>query len=255
MNKEKLTMVALVIVVILVLAVAFLYTSERTKRVNLERQLGDLNVKFTTSEASLKSAKKEVERLTQKLQLTESELRTAAEELNSLKTVKQEVMSQLNETRTELEKQIYQKLDVEQRLNRAKEEVKKLQDELGKMDAMRLDLEAKIRDIEEGVPTAKPGNNIELGQIVVSGANRVKPAEALKGTVLVVNKEYSFAVINLGSKDGLALNDVLGVYDRDKFLGDVTVEKLQEAMAAVNFTSVRIKDKLAVEKDYNFKVK
>ena len=256
MDKGKLATVSIVSAVIIFLAVGFLYTSERNKRINLERQLSDLNVKFVASETSLKSAKSEVERLTQKLQSAEAELRITAQELNDIKTVKQEVMAQLNETRTELEKQIYQKLDVEQRLNKAKEDVKKLQDELSRMDAMRLDLEAKIRDIEEGAPTMKSAdNNVELGQIVVSGPERVKPAEPLKATVLVVNKEYSFAVINLGSKDGLALNDVLGVYDRDKFIGDVTVEKLQEAMCAVNFTSARLKDKLAVEKDYNFKVK
>jgi chromosome segregation ATPase len=255
MDKGKLTAVAIVIATIMVLAVAFLYTGERTKRVNLERQLEDLNTKLTTSDAALKSAKQEVERLTQKLQLTEAELRKTSEDLNSLSSVKQEVMAQLDQTRTELEKQVYQKLDVEQRLNKTKDEVKKMQDEVNKLDAMRLDLEAKIRDMEESGLVAKSGNNIELGQIVVSGQNRVKPTEAMSATVLVVNKEYSFAVINLGSKDGLALNDTLGVYDQDKYIGDVTVEKLQEAMAAVNFVSSRLKDKLALEKDYTFKVK
>ncbi|MCM8780266.1 MAG: hypothetical protein NC914_03900 [Candidatus Omnitrophica bacterium] len=252
--KNKIALI-LTLAIVLFIAVSFLYTQERVRRVGLERQLQDTSAKLAVTESALKNAKAEEERLTKRLQLAEVELRTANEELNNLKAIKQELTTQLDEARTELQKQVYQKLDLEQRLNRVKEEAKKLQDELANLDKVRLDLEAKIRDMEEPGPLAKSGNNIELGQIVVSGSERRKPSQALEAKVLVVNKEYNFAVINLGSKDGLRVGDTLAVYNTDKFIGDVTVEKLQEAMAAVNFVSPRIKDKLIVEKDYIFKVK
>ncbi|MCM8762758.1 MAG: hypothetical protein NC829_00015 [Candidatus Omnitrophica bacterium] len=194
-------------------------------------------------------------RLSQKLQLSETELRNAQEELSKSETIRQEIMTQLDQTRTELQKQVYLKLDLEQRLNKAKQEVKNLQDELSKMEAVKLDLEAKIRDLEGKTPlvaAAAKADNIELGQIVV---NPSKPTQPLDGEVLVLNKEYNFAVVNLGRKDGLSDGDTIAIYENEKLIGEVKVEKLQDAMVAVDLVTPRLKDKLVEGHNYTFKVK
>jgi hypothetical protein len=63
--------------------------------------------------------------------------------------------------------------------------------------------------------------------------------------VLVVNKDYNFAVINLGSKDGVALGNEFAVYRNNKFIGDMKVEKVHDAMSAAGFSSGDMKDKVS----------
>ena len=66
----------------------------------------------------------------------------------------------------------------------------------------------------------------------------------MEGKVLVVNKEYNFAVISLGSKDGVAVGNTFLVYHDNKSIGEIKVEKLHDSMAAAGFVSQDVKDKI-----------
>lgn len=70
------------------------------------------------------------------------------------------------------------------------------------------------------------------------------PVANLEGSVLVVNKDYNFAVINLGTKDKVREGDIFSVYHQDKFIGDLKVEKVHDAMSAAGFVSDDIKDQI-----------
>jgi len=72
---------------------------------------------------------------------------------------------------------------------------------------------------------------------------------------MVVNKEYNFAVIDLGSNNGLSVEDVISVYESGRYIGDVKIEKLQSSMSAVTLLDSGLKDKFSVGKIYTFKVK
>jgi hypothetical protein len=133
------------------------------------------------------------------------------------------------------------------------------------LDAKKTLLESKVKDLE-----AKT-QEIELGKIVVSPepepitppapvkktakapvktvkASAVKKPAAktatLEGQVLVVNKEYSFAVINLGNKSGVQVNQVFSVYHNNRFIGDMKVEKVHDSMAAAGFLTSGLKFKI-----------
>jgi hypothetical protein len=67
----------------------------------------------------------------------------------------------------------------------------------------------------------------------------------LEGKVLVVNRDYNFVVINLGSQQGIKLDDEFAVYHKEKYIGDIKVEKLHDSMSAAGFVSTQIKDKIA----------
>jgi hypothetical protein len=51
-------------------------------------------------------------------------------------------------------------------------------------------------------------------------------------------------VISAGSKDGVDVGDEFTIYHGNTNIGDVKVEKLQEAMSAAGFISDDIKDKV-----------
>ena len=57
-----------------------------------------------------------------------------------------------------------------------------------------------------------------------------------------MNKEYNFAVINLGSKDGVNVNDIFSIYHDNKYIGDVKVGKTHDSMSAADFVSASTKD-------------
>jgi hypothetical protein len=113
-------------------------------------------------------------------------------------------------------------------------------------------LESKIKELE--------AKKVELGNIVVSPEPKTTkskatqpkaekkelsaPAQGAQGKVLVVNKDYNFAVINLGSKDNVNLDDVFSIYHNDKYVGDIKVEKVHDSMSAAGFLSPDIKDKV-----------
>ena len=62
--------------------------------------------------------------------------------------------------------------------------------------------------------------------------------------VLVVNKDYDFVVTNLGSKDGINAGNILSVYHKNKYLGDIKVERVHDSMSAAGFTATAVKEKI-----------
>ena len=138
------------------------------------------------------------------------------------------------------------------------------------LEGKKAELEVKIKELEQKT------QGIELGTIVVGpeaevtapvaapelkapeSAKSAKPEAAKKsaakktsepvggmeGKILVVNRDYNFAVINLGEKDGVAIGNVFSVYHNNKYLGDATVEKVHDSMSAAGFTSADMRKKV-----------
>jgi len=80
-------------------------------------------------------------------------------------------------------------------------------------------LEAKVKDLK-AAPT------IELEKIVI------KPGSVITGKITMVNKEYAFVVVNLGTQHNLKAGDILSVYRNDEFIGKVQIERAEEKMSA-----------------------
>jgi len=119
-------------------------------------------------------------------------------------------------------------------------------------------LEDKIKSLEAGVA------NIELGKVVVNSEvvqpqaapavatkaaekknapepkaakqeQRVPAAGGIEGKIMIVNKEFNFVVINLGSKDKVNVGDQFFVSRAGKTIGDIKIEKVHEFMSAAGF--------------------
>lgn len=70
----------------------------------------------------------------------------------------------------------------------------------------------------------------------------ISPDSGLEGKVLVVNKDYNFAVINLGARDGVAAGDVFSFYKGDRSSGKAKVGKVHDSMAALDFLSADMRE-------------
>ena len=147
--------------------------------------------------------------------------------------------------------------DLEDKFNLAQDSLRKAVDKIKSLDSEKETLEGKVKELE-----AK-SQEVELGKIIVSpdvdetGAKHYETPSVsvtggrsaqilgLQGKVLVVNKEYDFVVINLGSKDGVVLGDEFSIFNNNRFIGDVKIEKVHDSMAAAGFLTSGMKDNIS----------
>ncbi|MCX5707279.1 MAG: hypothetical protein NTW13_06505 [Candidatus Omnitrophica bacterium] len=230
----------------------YLLQQERAKSMALQEKVDELETKYRISEAKLMESQKIAASLGVKVKDITTQIETLSNELQQEKSTKEEALGKIEQMKVDLEQQKSLRSDLEKKLNDSQEEVKKIQDKLVALESQKIDLEAKAKEAEAKIKV--PG--VELGKIEVNkGLKEKKLAEpvkkeeppvlkALEGKILVVNKEYGFAVINLGSKDKVGMGDTFAVYQGNQAIGDIKVEKLHDSMAAAGFTSEDIKDKI-----------
>lgn len=73
--------------------------------------------------------------------------------------------------------------------------------------------------------------NMETSKIETS-KTPAATSEDGSGRVLLVNRKFNFAVTNLGSNDGLALNDIMSIQRGGKEIGKVRIEKIYDDYCA-----------------------
>ena len=246
----------------------YMFKQEEKKNIDLLDKLEEINTKQRITETKLKESERVIANLQQKLGETNSQMNGLAAELQQEKVDRQEALAKLELIRTDLEQQKTLRSDLEKKFNQAQEDVRKTQVQLSDLQSQKATLESKVKDLE----TKTQG--VELGKIVVSpeavapvetkdkkdkNAKKAKKAKAspqqvtenkssiakgLEGKVLVVNKDYNFTVISLGSKDGVSLGEVFEIFHNNKYIGDVKVEKVHDSMAAAGFMDDALKNKI-----------
>ncbi len=278
-DKAKAITLILVLVIVVSLGLAGMsllsLQKEQAKSAGLQEELSEVKVRLKSTESELEKTKKNSLALEAKLKETTDQIDALSKELIAEKTSKEEALAQAQRAKADLELQKKLRSDLETKFSQAQIEGKKFQGQLAELEAKKSELEQKIKELE-----GKSGSGVELGKIVVASegqdmvpASVAKPAAkdkksevkkdkknkkeikaapapapvaaaALEGKVLVINKEYNFVVINLGSKEGVKVDDVFSVLQSGNSIGDVKVEKVHETMAAAGFVDENMKDKV-----------
>jgi predicted RNase H-like nuclease (RuvC/YqgF family) len=232
----------------------------------LKEQVSDLEKRQRLTSEQLEDAKKKATELSLRLQEINDKMDSLSSELAVEKSAHAETSGKLDQSRSDLERQKSLREDLEKRLNQVQDESRQAREELKVIQQQKTDLEEKIKNIEKG-----PGG-VELGTVVVNpdgspaaagqisaeaplpqatGPKDRKPSRAQKvpveenvaaagglvGKVMIVNKEFNFVVINLGSKDKVGLGDEFVVSRDGKTIGEIKVEKVHEFMSAAGFSA------------------
>ena len=240
--------------------VFYLYQKEYAQNIKLRGQIVELENLQRTTASKLDESKKIATDLALKLQEVKSKMDSLSSELTAEKTAHAETSNKLEQFKADLSKQKSLREDLEKRLNQVQDDGKQIKEQVKIMQQQKIALEEKIKDLESGV------GGVELGKVVVnSPANDVvlaqpdmtnkginapetkvskvaenqpsRLAKGLEGKVMIVNKEFNFAVINLGSKDKIIVGDEFSVFRAGKSIGDLKVEKVHEAMSAAGFAA------------------
>ena len=274
-DNVKMRMFILIVLIIISLLLAggafYLLQKERAKTLDLQGQLDDLNSKQKMTEMRLEESKKMISTLESKLQDAQAQIDTLTSELQQEKNIKLEALGQIEQLKSELEQQKKLRSNLEKNLSDAQAELKNIQARLKDMEGKKAELEKKIEEFQAKYEGERKTEGVQLGKIVVSPegaqiqegpATDIQAQEAapqtvsgleqtgalslgtLEGKVLVVNKDYNFAVINLGSKDGVNIGQVFSVLHNDNFIGDIKIEKVHDSMSAAGFLSADIKDNI-----------
>jgi predicted nuclease with TOPRIM domain len=169
---------------------------------------------------------------------------------------KENALDDIVKLKSDLEKQKDLRSELETKLTQKQKDVEKTQAQTKDLENKKTELETKIKDLEAQAQQAKTQAGVDLGTVVVGpegtasieAATQAQPSQqtkGLEGKVLVVNKEYNFMVINLGSRDGVSANDIFSIYHNNNYIGDVKVSKAHDAMSAADFLSSATKDQVS----------
>ena len=246
-NKSK-AVVVLIILIIISLGlgggVYYILQQEKAKSADLEQQRDDAMVQVRAAQSDLDEAKNKIGGLQSSLsdaQIKISDLNGNLEKERSAKTVS---LKDVEKYKAELEKEKSLKAAIQKDLSDSAVTLKVMETRLQELESQKKALEEKVKSLEEKV------QSVELGKIVVSPDQKAAEAQVatavkLEGKISVINKEYNFAVINLGNKDGVAVGNIFSVIHNNKNAGDLKVEKVHDNMSAAGFVTPDLKDKIA----------
>ena len=198
LNKPKIIYATLVVLLIASITFYVIKEKERKLRIYTQQQLTQ------TVEEKKKVENKLTETVKAKEQV-EGELASEKEKFLTLKKELEDKEQQIRTTLDRLEREITARKKAEAQLMITLKEKE--------------NLEAKVKDLK-AAPT------IELEKIVI------KPGSVITGKITMVNKEYAFVVVNLGTQHNLKAGDILSVYRNDEFIGKVQIERAEGKMSA-----------------------
>lgn len=266
-RKGKIILPVLIVLIVISSAFAavsfYLYQKEHAQNIQLQEQITELNNRQRITEDKLGDAKKLASELELKLQESGAKVDSLIKEMIQKKSELAETAGKLEQYKADLEQQKSLRQELENSLKTAQDEGKQIKEQIKIIQKQKAELEDKIKNMESG-----PGG-VELGKVVVAGepvvidntakgkvkaVNEKINAAALKaektdkktqalsagileGKVMIVNKEFNFAVINLGSKDKVEIGQEFRVSRDGKYIGDLKVEKVHESMSAAGFAA------------------
>jgi len=242
----------------------------KSKQQDTERNLSDSKKEILALQSALKQTRDNIELITGEL---EAERKSKEETQANADLLKMELEQQKN-MRAELEGKLKDaQKDIKESLVKLGElETKKteLEAKVNDLEIKSKDLETKLQGIELGTIVVSPEASAKkkkaekaakkkeaqkaAKQSVKAEPKKEQPAASqekavaasrgsgLEGTILVINKDYNFAVINLGSSDGVKVGSVFSVYHNGNLVGDIKVEKVHDSMSAAGLVTPDTKE-------------
>jgi len=274
-QKGEIRTILLIVLIALSLILAaggfFLFQKEHKRNLDLQEQLDEISARQKIAEKNLEESKGTIVSLGHKLDTAQSQIASLNNELQVEKSSKQEALAKIEQLKTDVEQQKQLRADLEKKFNQAALDLERIQTQVKELGTKKTELETKIKELE----AQTQAQAVELGKIVVSppevinkGKKPVLPAPmvvpiqeapavsvvsaapaaptpvGVEGKVLVVNKDYDFVVINVGSKDDVQIGNIFAAYHSNNYIGDIKIEKVHDTMAAAGFMTDDIKNKI-----------
>ena len=179
-----------------------------------ETKIEDLSAKVKTFSLQIEEEKKKSKAATLDLTAKKKDVLNIKEELATERKEKLAISKKLKELQTDYDK-------AKKDISNLKNQKKMLQNRLSDLEEKSVDLDTIV--VNPNVTTSNRSTTITRST-----------RQALKGSVLVVNKEYSFVVTDLGQKDGAKKDMVFEIQEGARRLGRAQIDKVYDTMSSAN---------------------
>ena len=236
----KIVLILLVVASVIFAAIAVIgfmgKEREYMKRLIVEDKLASTLKAKTGIEKELETVKSAKEQAETKIIKIEGKFKELSSQFDDVKqkseygVVELEAKkAELAKIKTDLDNEKKEKISISRKLESLQADYDKAKKETLRLVDEKADLEKRILDLREKQP-------VDLDKIVVnsnedSGVSRA-PKQASQGKVLVVNKEYSFLVTDIGQDKNIQKGAKFDVMDGARFLGQVEIDKVYDTMSS-----------------------
>ena len=203
-----------------VLIITFLLREETSRRIAVEKSLSEMTAAKIDLERQLGDTKKQLVLLQERMRESDLKIKSLISDLDLAKS-QQEISNQENtDLKEALTKEQKDRADLLQKINQAGSESSALKAKIDNLEKEKAEAEKKA---QEAAQAAK--EEVPLGTIVVSPGS--PPASAIPARILTINKEYQFAVTNLGSQDSAVVDQILTVTRDTRVIGELKIQRVQ----------------------------
>ncbi len=210
---------------------------ERIELSSIEKRIESVKKQIDQTKEKIVTLEQQNKLFQQEIAESENQIDTYNSQVSELRNKKEQVIYKLQNKRIQLtslkeeqEGLIKDRDSLKSKLNEMIRERQYADDEIAKLSNAKRNLEEDIKKY------IKPGKGIELEKIIV------KLSEVSDGSILEIDDKYGFAIIDVGSENGIIVGDILGVYRDNILISRVVVEKVFADMSSVvpaaGFTNV-----------------
>lgn len=201
----------------------------------IEKELDAVTITKEALEVKVAKIQEEADNLSAQIEKEKQKNETILVDVESKK-------KELEKAKMDLDTERKEKLSISKRLEEIQLDYDKVKLEVTRLKNEETNLQKKIADLEEKT------RSINLDKIVVNTVDANAPAPAytkpgqsakspLQGKVLVVNKDYSFIVTDLGQDKGVQKGMVLEVREGGAVLGKAEIDKVYDTMSSATILS------------------
>ncbi len=205
------------LLLILAMSSLLLLKKEKDSRATVEKRLEQTEAMVQTLQAKLDESNKLVLQLNESIKDSDGRIASLTQEMTQTKDSASSLAAERDSLKAELEASKASKEEALAKLDSAQKELEDIQAKLKTVTQEKEALAKKLKDLEAA--------GVQLDKIVVSYS------ESSEGQVMTVNREYNFVVSSLGQRDNIQVGQPLYLFQGDKFIGDLKVEKVENAMS------------------------
>jgi len=195
------------------LIVIYLLKQETDKRVTAENSLSAVTLAKQSLEKQLSDSKKQLFLVEEKLKESDGKIKNLTGELETTKQQQEGIVSENSRMKEALAKEQTEKANLTTQFNQLQTELNTIKGKLADLKKEKVELEKK----------SGAAGEVPLGKIVV---NPNSPGEIPPGSILTINKDYQFAVTNLG-QDAVTAEQILTVTRDNQPIGELKVQRVQ----------------------------
>jgi len=245
-----LIVIATLLISLTVIAV-FFFLQEVELRKSAEINLEQMQMMESNLQNDLKEAKKQVFLLQEKNKESDEKIEGLMEDLDLEKGLREEIKKDYRQLREMFETVNKEKEQMQKDYTALEEKNAFLQKEMTSTAEKHKELQRQYEQMKKNYQPAEAAPMTEeMPAVPMTGTLQPAPQAAAqdvdlktivinqepkKGTVVSVDTQTNFIIVNIGEKSGVNADSVLSVYRGDQYLGDVVVTRVLPDMAAADF--------------------